>query len=113
VTAEGIRTALYFGIACGRELREVIEGRRTRGDALARYAAFSAAHRWKYECMFRVQQLVPKLGPRALTGLTKAFERPFVSHWSFGHYLTIAPPSFALPAPPAAARAASVSAIAA
>src|SRR5207248_5139846 len=27
LTAEGIRTALYFGIACGRELRAVHEGR--------------------------------------------------------------------------------------
>ena len=26
LTAEGIRTALYFGIACGRELRPVVEG---------------------------------------------------------------------------------------
>ena len=26
-TAEGIRTALYFGLACGRELRAVVEGR--------------------------------------------------------------------------------------
>src|SRR2546430_4542083 len=43
-TAEGIRTALYFGIACGRELRGVVEGRATRAEALGRYHAFSAAH---------------------------------------------------------------------
>ena len=30
LTAEGIRTAFYFGIACGRELRRVIDGRVTR-----------------------------------------------------------------------------------
>src|SRR4051795_11308856 len=29
LTAEGIRTALYFGLACGRELRAVVEGRQT------------------------------------------------------------------------------------
>ena len=33
-TAEGIRTALYFGLACGRELRAVVEGRQTREQAL-------------------------------------------------------------------------------
>src|SRR5918998_1146803 len=49
VTAEGIRTAFYFGIALGRELRAVLEGRATREQALARYGAFSASHRWKYE----------------------------------------------------------------
>jgi len=114
VTAEGIRTAFYFGIACGRELRAVVEGRRTRGDALARYAAFSAAHRWKYEAMLQVQHLVPKLRPRALGGVTRAFGRGAVSHWGFRHYLAIAPPSFALPAPPAPARSvAAASAVAA
>jgi flavin-dependent dehydrogenase len=104
VTAEGIRTAFYFGIACGRELRAVVEGRRTRGEALSRYAAFSAAHRWKYETMLQVQHLVPKLRPRVLTGMTKAFGSGPLAHWAFRHYLDIAPPSFALPAPPARAR---------
>jgi menaquinone-9 beta-reductase len=101
VTAEGIRTAFYFGIACGRELRAVLEGRRTREEALARYGRFSDAHRWKYEAMLQVQHLVPKLRPRVLAGVTRAFDRATVSHWAFGHYLKIAPPSFALPAPPA------------
>ena len=35
LTAEGIRTALYFGLACGRELRAVLDGRSTRAQALA------------------------------------------------------------------------------
>ena len=48
LTAEGIRTALYFGLACGRELRAVLDGRRSRELALARYGAFSAAHARKY-----------------------------------------------------------------
>ena len=38
-TAEGIRPALYFGAACGRELRLVLDGRQSRGQALERYAA--------------------------------------------------------------------------
>src|SRR5881398_2645257 len=40
-TAEGIRPALYFGLACGRELRAVADGRRDGAEAMARYAAFS------------------------------------------------------------------------
>ena len=35
LTAEGIRTALYFGIACGRELRAVLEGRQDARDRAA------------------------------------------------------------------------------
>ena len=37
LTAEGIRTAFYFGIACGRELRRVVEGRATAEAALRSY----------------------------------------------------------------------------
>jgi menaquinone-9 beta-reductase len=113
VTAEGIRTAFYFAIACGRELRAVLDGSRTRDEALARYGSFSAAHRWKYEAMLQVQHLVPRLRPRVLTGVVDLFGRAAVSHWAFRHYLEIAPPGFALPAPPVAARSSVSRAVAA
>ena len=104
VTAEGIRTALYFGLACGRELRAVVEGRSTRERALERYAAFSASHRWKFECLLRVQQLYGHVPPPALHRVSRAFGREAVARWAFRHYLDIAPPSYALEAaPPAAA----------
>jgi flavin-dependent dehydrogenase len=100
LTAEGIRTALYFGIAAGRELRAVVEGRQSREAALRSYEAFSAAHRWKFESMLRVQRLVPRVPPRLLAPALRAMaSRRFVD-WSFGHYLSIAPPSFALAGPP-------------
>jgi flavin-dependent dehydrogenase len=63
LTAEGIRTAFYFGIACGRELRAVVEGRRTAAEALARYHDFSASHEWKFRWMLRTQRLIPAGGP--------------------------------------------------
>jgi flavin-dependent dehydrogenase len=100
LTAEGIRTAFYFGIACGRELRAVLEGRRSRAEALERYGRFSESHRRKFELMLQTQHAVPRLPPRALGAVTRAFRRGTVSHWAFGHYLRIAPPQFALPAPP-------------
>jgi flavin-dependent dehydrogenase len=103
LTAEGIRTALYFGIAVGRELRAVIEGRQDLGAALERYGAFSASHRTKFEAMLLAQRAVPQLHPRALASLVRAFGRRRLSHWGFRHYLEIAPPAFALPAPPPAA----------
>jgi len=95
LTAEGIRTALYFGIACGRELADVFSGRQTKAAALARYGAFSAAHRWKFEWMLRAQRLVPRVPPRLLGPALQAIsDRRFVA-WSFNHYLAIAHPSFA------------------
>ena len=95
LTAEGIRTALYFGIACGRELRAVVSGRRTAAEALQRYGAFSASHKWKFEAMLGVQRVVPRVAPRVLARALRGMQwEPFV-RWSFGHYLHIAPPEFA------------------
>ncbi len=96
LTAEGIRTALYFGIACGRELREVIAGHQTRAAALAGYGAFSAARRWKFEWMLRVQRLVPRVPPRLLAPALQGISWQPVIDRAFAHYLQIAPPEFAL-----------------
>jgi len=95
LTAEGIRTALYFGIALGRELRDVVEGRQSREQAAARYAEFNDSHEWKFRWMLRVQKLVPRIPPRVLAPLIRLVGvRRFVE-WSFGHYLRIAPPELA------------------
>ena len=111
LTAEGIRTALYFGLACGRELRAVLAGVRTREEALRRYGAFSHSHEWKYRWMLRTQKLVPRLHPRALRRVVGAMERRRLVDWSFGHYLRIAPPDFVGPTPaPRARRAAQAAA---
>jgi flavin-dependent dehydrogenase len=96
LTAEGIRTALYFGIACGRELRAVVEGRSTRTAAMRQYHAFNAAHEWKFRWMLRVQRLVPRVPPRLLAPAIRGMGTQAFVDWSFTHYLGIAPPSFAL-----------------
>ena len=97
-TAEGIRTALYFGLACGRELRAVVEGRRTRAEALERYAAFSAGHARPFALLKRAQDLVGHVVPheRVLHGTVAAISRPALVDWFFRRYLAIAPPEFAL-----------------
>jgi flavin-dependent dehydrogenase len=99
LTAEGIRTAFYFGIACGRELRRVLEGRATRATALRRYGDFSARHDFQFRWMLRVQRLVPRVPPRALGAGLRAIESDRFVRWAFGHYLKIAHPSFAEAAP--------------
>ncbi len=95
LTAEGIRTAFYFGIACGRQLRAVVERRASREDALRCYARFSAAHRWKFESLYRVQQLIPRVSPRLLTAGIRAIAADRFVRWAFDHYLEIAPPAYA------------------
>jgi flavin-dependent dehydrogenase len=96
LSAEGIRTALYFGIALGRELRGVVEGWQDREAAAARYAAFHDSHEWKFRWMLRVQRLVPRVPPRLLGPLVRLLGAKRFVDWSFGHYLRIAPPQFAL-----------------
>src|SRR6202453_4519971 len=113
LTAEGIRTALYFGLACGRELRAVLDGRSTRARALARYGAFSAAHERKYRWLLNSQRAIGRATPsRAVSALARAFESRRVSRWAFEHYLAIAPPSFVGERPPASRKASSAPQIA-
>jgi flavin-dependent dehydrogenase len=95
LSAEGIRTALYFGIALGRELRGVVEGRQSREQAAATYADFNDTHEWKFRSMLWVQRLIPRLPPRVLGPAIRLMARKRFVDWSFRHYLNIAPPQFA------------------
>jgi len=93
LTAEGIRTALYFGIALGQELRAVHAGRQDRERAAARYAAFNDSHEWKFRWMLRAQKLVPRIPPRLLGPMIKLLGSKRFVAWAFDHYLRIAPPA--------------------
>jgi flavin-dependent dehydrogenase len=94
LTAEGIRTALYFGLAVGRELREVLAGRRSPSEALDRYARFSASHARPFRWMLRVQRLIPRVAPRLLGPSLRAMGNQRFVDWAFGNYLEIAHPRF-------------------
>src|SRR5271167_2835341 len=95
LTAEGIRTALYFGLACGRELRSVLDGRATRAQALERYSAFSDRHARKYRWMLGSQRILGQMTPsRSVTAWVRLLGNRRVSEWIFEHYLAIAPPWF-------------------
>jgi flavin-dependent dehydrogenase len=99
LTAEGIRTAFYFGIKLGDELRAVVEGRQDRAAALRNYSGFADAHEWKFRWMLRAQRLLPRLPARLQRAVIRTCGRKRFVDWSFGHYLRIAPPDFARPAP--------------
>ncbi len=101
-TAEGIRTALYFGLACGRELRAVVDGRRAREQALTRYAAFCDAHTRRFVWMLRIQTLASAINRTPLvTPVIAALSAQRFIDWAFGAYLRTAPPEFALGGAPA------------
>jgi menaquinone-9 beta-reductase len=96
LSGEGIRTAFYFGIACGRELRAVLDGSSSRATALAAYGAFSERHRPAYRLLRWGQRAVPALPPRVLAGVLRGCAHPAVVRRAFERYLAIAPPEFAV-----------------
>ena len=95
LSGEGIRTAFYFGIACGRELRRVLDGSATRAEALEAYGAFSASHARPFAIALRLQRLVPALPPRVLTAALAIAGRDRVCRRAFAWYLEQAHPRFA------------------
>jgi digeranylgeranylglycerophospholipid reductase len=95
LTAEGIRTALYFGLAAGREMRAVYEGWQTRDQALARYAEFSDAHTRGFGVLLFFQRLIPWIPPRLLTRLFRIYKWQPLINLTFNAYLRVAPPEFA------------------
>ena len=95
LSGEGIRTAFYFGIACGRELRAVLEGEQHPEQALRRYARFSGGHARVYALALALQRLIPALPPRVLTLGLRAFGRQAVIDRAFGWYLDQAHPELA------------------
>jgi flavin-dependent dehydrogenase len=96
LTAEGIRTALYFGLACGRALRRALAGETTPAQALASYGAFSDSHERKFRWLLNTQRAVGQLTPtRAISALARSLTNERFCAWAFDHYLEIAPPRFA------------------
>ena len=95
LSGEGIRTAFYFGIACGRELRAVHAGERTRDEALRRYGAFSRRHARAFAWAFLLQRLIPALPPRLLARVLALVGRPRICDRAFSWYLRQADPAFA------------------
>jgi flavin-dependent dehydrogenase len=100
LSGEGIRTAFYFGIAAGRELRAVVSGAGQREDALAAYGAFSDAHARFFRRALALQRLIPALPPKALTALLAVAGRERPCRRAFNWYLDQAHPRIAQPRTP-------------
>ncbi len=100
LTAEGIRTAFYFGLAAGRELRLVLDGRQSREQALERYAAFSEETRWQFRWLLRAQRGFGRINAYPVTDvlLNLMSAQTFIDY-VFTHYFEIADPRFVLDGP--------------
>jgi flavin-dependent dehydrogenase len=94
LTAEGIRTALYYGLAVGREMRAVHEGRRSHAEALAAYTRLHDSHRKGFGLLRFFQRLIPRVPPRTLPALFRIYSWQPLINLTFNAYLQLAPPGF-------------------
>lgn len=76
LTGEGIRPALYFGLAAGRLVRRVLDNELPLATALARYNDFALKHRIYYEMLLRLQYWLPRLPVRLTEGVVKLVHWP-------------------------------------
>ena len=97
LSGEGIRTAFYFGIACGRELRRVLAGEATRDAGAGRLRrVLRARTRRAFALALRLQRLIPALPPRVLTALLAVLGRERPCRRAFTWYLEQAHPRVAV-----------------
>jgi len=95
LSGEGIRTAFYFGIAAGREIRAAHAGAKPARDALLAYHRFSRRHAPAFAYALALQRTIPRLPPRALTALLKVSGRERPCRRAFTWYLEQAHPRMA------------------
>lgn len=76
LTGEGIRPALYFGLAAGRLVHRVLDNEMPLAQALAQYHDFVLKHRIFYDTLLRLQQLLPRLPVRLTEGAVKLVHWP-------------------------------------
>jgi flavin-dependent dehydrogenase len=94
LSAEGIRTAFYFGIACGRELRSVLDGSQSRATALRRYAEFSDSHERAFRILLRAQKAVPRVPTGPLSAAVGLMSLRGIDRRWMNRYLRAAHPDF-------------------
>ena len=92
LSGEGIRTAFYFGIAAGRELRATLAGDQDARAGAARLRRVLPRPRAAFTYALALQRAIPRLPPRALTALLAVMGRERPCRRAFDWYLRVAPP---------------------
>ncbi len=78
LTAEGIRPALYFGLAAGRLVRRVLDGELSLARALSLYGDFVMERRVYYDLLLTLQDWLIHLPVRLTEAATRFFHWPRV-----------------------------------
>lgn len=86
LTDEGIRPALFFGEACGRIVRRVIDGELTLAAGLAEYAAFVKRRRRFFKIYSAAQFALTRLPPPWIDQLARLIHHDRVWSWILDKY---------------------------
>ena len=86
LTGEGIRPALFFGEACGRIVRRVIDGELTLAAGLAEYAAFVKRRRRFFKIYSAAQFALTRLPPPWINQFARLIHHDRVWSWILGKY---------------------------
>ena len=76
-------------------MRAVVEGRRSREEAIASYARLSDSHTKGFRLLLFVQRLIPRIPPRLLAPLFRIYKTQRLIDLTFNAYLRLAPPELA------------------
>lgn len=76
LTAEGIRPALFFGQECGKIVQQIMDGRCSHEEGLARYRSLVERFSWAYRWLRRAQWLAAHAPSRWLGLIAMMANRP-------------------------------------
>ena len=86
LTGEGIRPALFFGEACGKIVRRVLEGELTLDAGLAEYRAFVKARHGFFKLFSSLQLMLNKMPALWIDSLASAIHQDNLRTWVLEKY---------------------------
>ncbi len=97
LTGEGIRPALYFGLAAGKLVRRVLCEELSLTQALSHYNKFVMQYRFCYDLLLRFQRWLPHLPPRLTEAVAMLIQCPWILKQVMGVYWRIFDPAYLAP----------------
>ncbi len=89
LTAEGIRPSLYFGEACGRIIRQVLEGELTLEAGLTKYSAYVEGKRSFFDILSFAQSILTRLPRKSIEWIVRLISNDPLQTWVFEKYWSL------------------------
>jgi flavin-dependent dehydrogenase len=89
LTSEGIRPAMFFGEACGRIIRRVLESELSLETGLKEYQEFVDARRTFFDVFTTLQSFLTRLPPSWIDGIALIIQHERVRPWVLDKYWSL------------------------